>query len=40
MSQGEADAWFAEFTARNKHGGFFFSLNRYLFVADKPKLAT
>jgi arsenite methyltransferase len=35
VSRSEADAWFAEFTALNKNGSFFFSLNRYLFVAEK-----
>lgn len=36
VSQKEADAWLAEFTELGKQGKFFFSLNRYLFVADKP----
>jgi arsenite methyltransferase len=36
ISRNEADAWFAEFAALGKEGSFFFSLNRYLFVADKP----
>jgi arsenite methyltransferase len=36
VTQSEADAWFAEFAALGKEGKFFFSLNRYLFVADKP----
>jgi arsenite methyltransferase len=35
ISQEEADAWLAEFTELDKQGMFFFSLNRYLFVADK-----
>lgn len=35
ISQSEADAWFDEFAALNAQGAFFFSLNRYLFVADK-----
>ena len=35
VTQDEADAWFAEFTALNARGEFFFSLNRYLFVAGK-----
>ncbi len=35
VSQSEADAWFAEFTTLHNQGAFFFSLNRYLFVADK-----
>ena len=36
ISQSEADAWFAEFSTLNDQGLFFFSLNRYLFVAGKP----
>jgi ubiquinone/menaquinone biosynthesis C-methylase UbiE len=36
VSQEEADAWLAEFAQLDKQGKFFFSLNRYLFVADKP----
>ncbi len=36
VSQSEAEAWFAEFAALGAEGRFFFSLNRYLFVADKP----
>ena len=36
VSQSEADAWFAEFAALGEQGKFFFSINRYLFVADKP----
>ena len=39
VTQSEADAWFAEFAALGKEGKFFFSLNRYLFVADKPSAA-
>ncbi|HUA19057.1 MAG TPA: class I SAM-dependent methyltransferase [Bryobacteraceae bacterium] len=35
VPQSEADAWFAEFTALEAKGEFFFSLNRYLFVAEK-----
>jgi arsenite methyltransferase len=35
VSQEEANAWFAEFAELGKQGKFFFSLNRYLFVADK-----
>ncbi len=35
VSQSEADAWLAEFTTLHNQGAFFFSLNRYLFVADK-----
>jgi ubiquinone/menaquinone biosynthesis C-methylase UbiE len=36
VTQSEADAWFAELAALGKEGKFFFSINRYLFVADKP----
>jgi hypothetical protein len=36
VSQKEADAWLAEFAELGNQGKFFFSLNRYLFVADKP----
>jgi arsenite methyltransferase len=39
VTQSEADAWFAEFAALGKEGKFFFSINRYLFVADKPTAA-
>ena len=39
VTQGEADAWFAEFAALGAEGKFFFSINRYLFVADKPRAA-
>jgi hypothetical protein len=35
VSQEEANAWLAEFSELGKQGKFFFSLNRYLFVADK-----
>jgi arsenite methyltransferase len=35
VSQEEADGWLAEFAELGKHGKFFFSLNRYLFVAEK-----
>ena len=35
ISQAESDAWYAEFAALGKQGMFFFSLNRYLFVAEK-----
>jgi arsenite methyltransferase len=35
VSQDEASAWLAEFADLGKQGEFFFSLNRYLFVADK-----
>ena len=36
VSQDEANAWLAEFSELGKQGKFFFSLNRYLFIADKP----
>ena len=35
VSQQEADAWFNQFARLDAEGKFFFSLNRYLFVADK-----
>jgi hypothetical protein len=35
VTQTEADAWFAEFAELGKEGKFFFSINRYLFVANK-----
>jgi arsenite methyltransferase len=35
VSQEEADDWLAEFAELDKQGKFFFSLNRYLFVAEK-----
>jgi arsenite methyltransferase len=34
VSQEEANGWLAEFAELGKQGKFFFSLNRYLFVAD------
>jgi len=37
VSQEEANAWLAEFAELGKQGEFF-SLNRYLFVADKPAI--
>jgi ubiquinone/menaquinone biosynthesis C-methylase UbiE len=36
VSQQEADAWLTEFAHLDQQGKFFFSLNRYFFVADKP----
>lgn len=36
VSREEADAWMAEFSELGELGKFFFSLNRYLFVAEKP----
>jgi ubiquinone/menaquinone biosynthesis C-methylase UbiE len=35
LSQSEADAWLAEFSMLGAKGQFFFSLNRYLFLAEK-----
>jgi ubiquinone/menaquinone biosynthesis C-methylase UbiE len=35
VSQEEANAWLAEFAELGRQGRFFFSLNRYLFVADR-----
>ncbi len=40
ISQEEADAWLAEFAELGKQGKFFFSLNRYLFVAKNRLPAT
>jgi ubiquinone/menaquinone biosynthesis C-methylase UbiE len=39
IARSEADAWFAEFGELNREGAFFFSINRYLFVAAKQFLA-
>ena len=39
VSQHEANAWLAEFADLGKRGEFFFSLNRYVFVADKSAAA-
>ena len=36
MSREEVDEWLAEFIELSRQGKFFFSLTRYLFVADKP----
>jgi arsenite methyltransferase len=35
VSKEESDAWFSEFAELSREGKFFFSLNRYIFVADK-----
>ncbi len=35
VSREEAEDWLAEFVELDKEGKFFFSLNRYLFVAEK-----
>lgn len=35
VSQEEANAWLAEFNELGEQGEFFFSLNRYLFIADR-----
>jgi ubiquinone/menaquinone biosynthesis C-methylase UbiE len=35
VSREEADAWLAEFVELDKQAKFFFSLNRYVFVAQK-----
>lgn len=37
VTREEAAAWAAEFPALGEKGAYFFSLNRYLFVADKPR---
>jgi len=39
VTQDEANAWLAEFADLGKKGEFFFSLNRYVFVADKSVAA-
>ena len=39
VTREEADAWAAEFAELGKQGKYFFSLNRYLFVAGKPDAA-
>ena len=36
VSKEEAEEWLAEFQTLGAEGRFFFSLNRYLFVADRP----
>ena len=36
LSNEEVEAWLTEFAELGREGMFFFSLNRYLFVADKP----
>ena len=35
VTQAEADGWLAELEELGREGNFFFSLNRYLFVADR-----
>jgi hypothetical protein len=35
VSREEAAGWLAEFAELDREGKFFFSINRYLFVADK-----
>jgi SAM-dependent methyltransferase len=37
VSKDEAEAWAAELRELGRQGRYFFSLNRYLFVADKPE---
>ncbi len=39
ITRAEAEAWLAEFTDLGREGKFFFSLNRYLFVAEKTRIA-
>ena len=39
VSQEEANSWIAEFSELGRQGKFFFSLNRYFFVAYKPDAA-
>ncbi len=36
VSEAEAQAWAAELRALGEKGEYFFSLNRYLFLAEKP----
>jgi arsenite methyltransferase len=36
VTKDEAAAWHAEFADLGKQGRYFFSLNRYLFMAEKP----
>lgn len=36
VTKEEAEAWAAELEALGQRGAYFFSLNRYIFVADKP----
>ncbi len=36
VSEAEAQAWAAELRALGENGDYFFSLNRYLFLAQKP----
>ncbi len=36
VSEAEAQAWAAELRALGASGDYFFSLNRYLFLAEKP----
>jgi hypothetical protein len=38
VTREEAEAWLTEFSELGEQGRFFFSLNRYLFVADKPNI--
>ena len=35
VSKEQVDGWLSEFAELGKQGKFFFSLNRYVFVADK-----
>jgi len=35
VTREEADAWLAEFDTLGRRGAYFFSLNRYLFVAER-----
>jgi arsenite methyltransferase len=36
VTKSEVDAWLAEFAELGKQGKFFFSINRYLFLAEEP----
>ena len=36
VTREDSEAWLAELEELGRDGDFFFSLNRYLFVADNP----
>jgi len=36
ISQSEVDAWAADLRAFGIRGDYFFSVNEYIFTADKP----
>ena len=37
VTREEADAWIGELRELGRQGRYFFSLNRYVFVVDKPQ---